>query len=101
MKLRREIVNRGGVQPPIGLLEPGTWRDVAPLVVVFADGSRISVQIKHLTDCDNVGLVRIKFPSQVKWLAGGVFGVTPRLAISEARHHLINSYFPGQLITLA
>jgi hypothetical protein len=84
---------------PIGLLVSGTWLDAAPVTVVFPDSTRIIVAVKYLNGKEHSGLVRLQFPNQTRWLAGGVYGSTPEMAIFEARHHLQYSYFPGQQIT--
>lgn len=95
---QRRSLQVGGSSPvPIGLLMDGTWVDIAPITVIFRDGERISVAVKFLTNSP-MGIVRLQLPNQKRWLAAGTFGTSPGRAISEARHFLRNSYFPGQPI---
>ncbi len=98
IQLRTDLRGQGVDLVPIGLLVPGTWRDAGSLTVVFQDGNRINVAVKHLADGDHVGLVRLQFPNQPKWLTGGAFGETSRRAISEAKSFLRQFYFPGMPI---
>ncbi len=96
---RSDKFARGEEPLPIGLLMSGTWIDTQPVVVVFQDGKRISVGVKFLSDTSDRGIIRLQFPNQLKWLAGGVFGYSPKYAISEVQSHLRQSYFPNQPIT--
>lgn len=95
---RKALAQNGKEQPPIGLLMEGEWIQINSITVVFQDSRRIVVDIKYLSNTKYAGIVRIKFPEEIKWLAGGVFGTSSHRAISEAEHHLRHSYFPNESI---
>jgi len=96
----------------IGLLPAGEdaeWMDL-PQLVVTSPGGKAEVKVKYLRplvdDAENGGEIRLQFPDQSKWLAGGdldpeVFGASPPGALAEAKSRLRLHYFPGPNVEIA
>jgi hypothetical protein len=93
---RRARVATGLPPDPIGLPALGTWQDVGSITVLLQDGTRVYVMVKFLCDGEDVGIARLKFQGQNKWMAAGAFCRSPIPALSSAKHFLREYYFPGR-----